>query len=152
MVKYLTREGLEQLKKELERLKTTERKALAKRLEEAISFGDLSENAAYHEAKDAQGFLEGRIAELEETVQNAVVVSDNKRKKDTVQVGCQVEVNSKFGKQKFQIVGEEESNPMQGKISYKSPIGKALLGHKKGDQFLIDTPQGKVEYKVLKIE
>ena len=150
MVKYLTPEGLQQLKKELEQLKTTERKALAKRLEEAISFGDLSENAAYHEAKEAQGFLEGRIAEIEETVLSAVVVSKNK--KDSVQVGSFVEVKSKFGKQKFQIVGEEESNPMQGKISYKSPIGKSLLGHKKGEEFPIDTPQGKVEYKILKIE
>lgn len=150
MAKYLTAEGLEQLKKELDELKNKERKSLAKRLEEAISFGDLSENAAYHEAKEAQGFLEGRIAELEATLQNAVVTPCKKR--DIVQVGCHTEVNSKFGKQKFQIVGEEEANPMQGKISYKSPIGKALLGHKKGDQFLIETPQGKVEYKILKIE
>jgi len=152
MIKYLTKEGLENLKKELEQLKTTERKALAKRLEEAISFGDLSENAAYHEAKEAQGFLEGRICELEGVIQNAIIVSHNKHKKDAVQVGCLVEVNSKFGKQKFYIVGQEESNPIQGKISYQSPIGKALIGHKKGEKFLIDTPQGKVEYKILKIE
>lgn len=150
MVKYLTLEGFKQLKKELEQLKTTERKVLAKKLEEAISFGDLSENAAYHEAKEAQGFLEGRIAELESTIQNAIVAPC--RKKDVVQVGCYVEINSKFGKQKFQIVGEEESNPIQGKISYKSPIGKALLDHKKGEVILIETPQGKMEYKILKIE
>jgi len=150
MTKYLTPDGLDQLKKELEQLKTTERKSLAKRLEEAISFGDLSENAAYSEAKDAQGFLERRIAEIEDIIQSAVVVSKNK--KDSVQVASTVETDSKFGKQKFQIVGQEESNPMEGKISYRSPIGKALMGHRKGDIFLVETPQGKVEYKITKIE
>jgi len=151
MSQYLTPDGLEKLKKELDNLKNVKRKELAKRLEEAISFGDLSENAAYHEAKEYQGFLEGRISELESIIQSAVVVSGN-RNKDQVQVGSIVEVKCDSVKQDFQIVGPEEASPFEGKISYESPIGKALLNRRSGETIEISTPQGKIQYKILKIK
>lgn len=151
MQKYLTQEGLEKLKKELEYLKTVKRKEIAKTLERAISFGDLTENAAYQEAKEAQGFLEGRILELEEIVRSAVLIS-NQKKKDFVQIGSFATVKCDRKKEKFQIVGPEEAKPWEGKISYSSPLGGALLNRKKGEKFEVNTPEGKREYKVLKIE
>ncbi|PIP25195.1 MAG: transcription elongation factor GreA [Candidatus Nealsonbacteria bacterium CG23_combo_of_CG06-09_8_20_14_all_36_12] len=151
MEKYLTQEGLGKLKKELEYLKTTKRKEIAERLERAISFGDLTENAAYQEAKEAQAFLEGRILELEDIIRNAVLIS-NQKKKEFVQIGSIVEVKSQGKKEKFQIVGSEEARPLEGKISYNSPLGKALLNRKKGEKFQVQTPETKREYKILKIE
>jgi transcription elongation factor GreA len=151
MEKYLTPEGLEKLKKELEYLKNTKRKEIAKTLERSISFGDLTENAAYQEAKEAQAFLEGRILELENIIRSATIISNNK-KKDLVQVGSVVEVKSDGEKWKFKIVGSEEAKPLEGKISYNSPLGKALLNRKKGEKLEVTTPEGKKEYKILKIE
>ncbi len=151
MTKYLTQEGLEKLKKELDYLKNIKRKELAKRLEEAISFGDLSENAAYHEAKESQGFLEGRILELENIIKNSEVISTNKNH-DEVRVGSVVEVKFEGKKEKFQIIGPEESSPLEGKISHSSPLGKALLNRKEGEKIEINTPSGKKEYKILKIQ
>jgi len=149
--KYLTPEGLEKFKKELDELKDVKRKEIARRLKEAISFGDLSENAAYHEAKEAQGFLEGRILELEEIIRNAVVISGQK-KKELVQIGSLVTLKIDGKKEKFQIIAPEESNPFQGKISYQSPLGKAILNRKNSEKFEVSTPEGKKEYKILKIE
>lgn len=151
MKKYLTREGLEKLKKELEYLKTIKRKEIAKALEKAISFGDLTENAAYQEAKEAQAFLEGRILELEDIIEKAVIIS-NQKKKDIVQIGSIVTVKSDGEKEKFQIVGPEEAKPLEGKISYQSPLGKSLLNKKSGEEVEVITPQGKIKYKILKIE
>ena len=151
MQKYLTPEGLEKFKKELDELKDVKRKEIARRLKEAISFGDLSENAAYHEAKEAQGFLEGRILELEEIIRNAVVISGQK-KKELVQIGSLVTLKIDGKKEKFQIIAPEESNPFQGKISYQSPLGKAILNRKNSEKFEVSTPEGKKEYKILKIE
>jgi len=149
---YLTPEGLEKLKKELNYLKTVKRKEIAERLKRTASFGDLSENAAFHEAKDAQAFLEGRILELEKIVKNAKVLELKKNGK--IQIGSQVQLKNKEDKQifKFKIVGESETNPLQGKISYESPLGKALLGKLEGDRVKIESPEGKIEYKVLKVE
>ncbi|MEA3453247.1 MAG: transcription elongation factor GreA [Patescibacteria group bacterium] len=149
MPKYLTLEGFEKLKKELYHLKTVERKKLAKRLKLAISFGDLSENFAYKEAKESQGFLEGKISELQQTIASAEIIKRQSKSKFVI-MGSMVTVGP--DKEKFQIVGAEESNPLKNKISYSSPIGKALLGKTINEKVEIKTPQGKIEYIILKIE
>jgi len=153
MTNYLTKEGLEKLKKELEYLKTTKKKEIAERLRHAISFGDLKENAAYTEAKDAQAFLEGRILELEALIKTAVVIKNGAR--DEVQVGSKVTI-SQIGKdsseEKFAIVGSAEADPLAGRISVDSPMGKIMLGLKPGDTFKIKTPEDKIKYKIIKIE
>jgi len=152
MKKYLTPEGLEKLKKELNYLKESKRKEIAERLKHTVSFGDLSENAAYQEAKEAQAFLEGRILELEEIIRSAKV-SKNK-KNGQVEVGSQVLIRSNYDKQmlKFKIVGAPEANPLEGKISYESPLGKALFGKHKGAVIKVKTPEGKIQYQILEIE
>ena len=148
--KYLTKEGLERMKKDLEFLKKEERIKIAKQLEEAISFGDLSENAAYDEAKDAQAQLEGRIMELENTINSAAIIKES-RKHDWVEVGSYVTVKWNGSEDTFQIVGEEEANPIQKRISHRSPLGKMLLGKPKGAKVKVVTPKGQIEYTVIKI-
>ena len=147
---YLTFEGLEKLKKELEYLKTVKRKEIAQRLEKCLAFGDLTENAEYSEAKEAQAFLEGRILELEDLIRNAVIIDE--KQKGSVQIGSTVLVSTDEKKEKFKIVGAEEANPLEGKISSDSPLGKTLLNKSKGAIVEVDTPQGKIQYKILKIE
>jgi transcription elongation factor GreA len=149
-MKYLSKEGLEQLKKELEELKL-KRQEIAQRLEEAKALGDLSENTEYLQAKEAQGFNEGKILELEEVLKNAVVISKNGGN-SVVQIGGTVEVNSQGEKQVFTIVGSEEANPAQGKISNESPLGRAFLGHKAGDVIEVETPRGKANYKIISVK
>jgi transcription elongation factor GreA len=149
-MKYLSKEGLEQLKKELEELKL-KRQEIAQRLEEAKALGDLSENTEYLQAKEAQGFNEGKILELEEVLKNAVVISKNGGN-SVVQIGGTVEVNSQGEKQVFTIVGSEEANPAQGKISNESPLGRAFLGHKAGDVIEVETPRGKANYKITSVK
>ena len=150
MEKYLTPEGLEKLKKELDYLKTVKRKEIAERLEKSIAYGDLTENAEYHETKEAQGFLEGRILELEDLLNNAIVVEE--KQKGVVQIGSTILVKTGPNKEKFKIVGAEETNPLEGKISADSPLGKAILNQAKGAIIQVVTPEGKTKYKVLKIE
>jgi transcription elongation factor GreA len=152
MEKYLTPEGLEKLKNELVYLKDTKRKEIAERLEKCISFGDLSENAEYHETKEAQAFLEGRILELEDMVKNAVVVSADERKNGYAQVGSIVLVKAGANEQEFKIVGAEEADPLGGKISSESPLGRAILNQPKGAIIQVATPQGKFQYKILKVK
>ena len=152
---YITKEGLEKVKKELADLKNNKRKEIAERLRYTSSFGDLKENAAYHEARDAQGFLEGRIQELEEIVRSAKIIE--KGSGATVEIGSTVTIESSYAKasedkETFTIVGPAEADPMSGKISAESPLGKALLDRKEGDDFSFQSPEGKIEYKVLKIE
>jgi len=151
MEKYLTAEGLGKLKKELEYLKTVKRKEIAQRLEKAIAYGDLAENAEYHETKEAQGFLEGRILELEDIINNAIVVPTNKNK-SFAQIGSTVLVKAGSDKESFKIVGAEEANPLEGKISADSPLGKALLNQPKGIVIKVATPEGSLQYKILKIQ
>ncbi|MFY9462077.1 MAG: transcription elongation factor GreA [Candidatus Sungiibacteriota bacterium] len=150
MSEYLSPQGLEKLKRELEELKTVERREIAARLEAAKALGDLSENAEYQEAKEAQSLNESQIAEHEEMLRNAVVI-----KKPTdlniVQVGATIDVESDLGQETFTIVGSEEASPLEGKISNESPLGKAFLGHKVGEPIEIKTPGGMVKYKILKI-
>lgn len=148
--KYLTPEGLEKLKKELQYLKEVKRKEIAEKLAKCISFGDLTENAEYAEAKDAQAFLEGRILELENLIANAVIIS--RKNRAFVHLGSEVVLRTGFKKEKFKIVGAAEANPLEGKISVDSPLGKALLNQTEGKVIEVNTPQGKVRYKILKIE
>lgn len=150
--KYLTREGLEKLKKELEHLRGTKRQEIAERLEKCLAFGDLSENAEYHETKEEQAFVEGRILELEELIRNATVVSEEKDNKTYAQIGSTVLVSSGFKKEEFKIVGVEEANPLAGKISISSPLGKAFFNQPKGAVVEVKTPKGITQYKILKIE
>ena len=150
---YLTAEGASKLKAELEELKEPAREALAKRLRAAIQMGDLSENADYHKAKEDQGFLEGRIQELEYTLRNAIIVEEGSVAKDVVSVGTRVTVQEEdFPAETYHLVGAKEADPRNGKISYESPIGRALLDHRVGEVVEAETPGGKIELKILKIE
>ena len=148
---YITKEGLEKLKEELKFLQRTKRKEISERLQKCLAFGDLTENAEYHETKEEQDFMEGRVLELEEAIRNAVTVSGEKNK-DWVQVGSTILVSLGSQKEKFKIVGAEEAHPLEGKISANSPLGKAALNKRSGEVVLVQTPQGKLEYKILKIE
>jgi len=152
MEKYLTPEGLEKLKKELQYLKTVKRKEIAERLEKSIAYGDLTENSEYHETKEAQGFLEGRILELEDLLNNAVLIPPAEKQNGLAQIGSTVLVKAGSEKERFRIVGTKEANPLEGKISADSPLGKAILNQTKGVMIEVETPQGRVQYKILKIE
>ena len=151
--KYLTEEGAAELRHELEELKTVKRPELAAKLKEAISQGDLSENADYADAKEQQAFMEGRINYLENLLRNAVIVSDDKKKATTVRVGSEVSVQEE-GEQPetFIIVGAAEANPREGKISHESPLGKALMGHKVGDKVKVAAPAGQLVFKIKSIK
>lgn len=149
-MKYISKEGLEQLKKELGELKL-KRQEIAERLEDAKALGDLSENMEYIQAKEAQAFNEGKVLELEEVLRNAVVISKN-GENSIVQIGGSVEVSVHGEKQIFTIVGSEEANPSSGKISNESPLGRAFLGRKVGETVLAETPRGKISYKILSIK
>jgi len=148
--KYLTPEGFEKFKKELEYLKTVKRKEIAERLKETVSLGDLTENAAYQETKEAQSFLEGRILELEELIRKAVIISN--KKSDKVGIGSTVLVEFGQERKKFKIVDSSEADPSSGKISYDSPLGKAFFNRKKDETFELETPEGKIKSKILKID
>jgi len=150
MTKYLTPEGLKKLKKELNYLKKVKRKEIAERLRHTASFGDLSENFAYHQAKEDQAFVNGRILELEEIIRSAKVVE--KKGTEKVQIGSTVTVSSDDKKEKFQIVDPQETDPAKGKISYQSSLGNALLERSVGEKVKIETPEGKIQYEILKIE
>ncbi len=152
----ITKEGLRKLKEELEYLKTVKRKEVAERLKEAISYGDLSENAEYEEAKNEQAFVEGRILDLEKKIRNAKIISEKpaKGKGQTVEIGSEVTVQEKGGRHEpetYTIVGSTEADPIEHKISNESPIGKALLGKDKGDVVDVEAPGGKFKYEVIKI-
>lgn len=149
--KYLTQEGLDNLKKELEYMKKEGRIEVSEQLKEAISFGDLSENAAYDEAKERQSMLESKIMETERLINSAKVIEKNGNK-GWVTVGSYVTIKSESGEEKYHIVGEEEANPLENRISFKSPLGKELIDKPKGAELKIETPKGVMKYKILKIE
>lgn len=147
---YLSEEGLAELKKELEDLSLVKRREIAERIKEAKSLGDLSENAEYQEAKEAQAANEGRIAELEDLLRRAVLI----KKRDGLErvwIGATVEVKSGLKRQSFTIVGSEESDPERGLISNESPLGQAFLGKKIDEEVDVATPKGKVRYKIVAI-
>lgn len=149
---YLSKEKFEELQKELDSLKSLRRKEIAERLEFAKSLGDLSENAEYHEARQEQAETEDRINQLETIIQNASII--HKSKGDVVAVGSTVVVNKGTKKDSitYKIVGAEETNTAEGKISYKSPIGEALVGKTKGESVTVDTPGGEVKYKIIDVK
>jgi transcription elongation factor GreA len=149
---YLTPEGEAKLKAELEELKGPRRQELSVRLRSAIQMGDLSENADYHQAKEDQGFLEGRIQELERVLRNAVIIQKS-ASKGVVTVGSQVTIQEgSFPAETYHVVGAKEADPRNGKISNESPIGRALMDHKVGEVVEAETPAGKIKLKILKIE
>jgi transcription elongation factor GreA len=149
---YLTPEGKEKLENELQVLKTHGRKELAQRLQQAISMGDLSENADYHKAKEDQGFMEGRIQEIESILHNAEVI-ESQDSYNEVALGATVTIQEEGEEpETYRIVGRKEANPREGKISHESPIGKALIGHKTGDLVNVDLPQAKIKFTILEIK
>lgn len=149
---YLTEEGFAKLKLELEGLVNVKRKEISGKIRRAKEFGDLSENAEYSEAKDEQSFVEGRIQELEHLLKNAKVITNKGAKScEVVEIGCTVKVKLEAGDMKLRIVGSAEADPEAGHISHESPIGKALLGKKKGEEVEIDIPAGTIKYKIMDI-
>jgi transcription elongation factor GreA len=149
---YLTEEGAAKLKQELEELKGPRRTELAKRLRSAIQMGDLSENADYHKAKEDQGFLEGRIQEIEYKLRNAIIIEKN-TSREIVSIGNHVTIQEEGQPaETYHVVGAQEADPRNGRISNESPIGRALMDHKVGDVVHVDTPGGKLTFKILKIE
>jgi transcription elongation factor GreA len=150
---YLTAEGAAKLEEELKDLKGPQREAISRRLRDAIQMGDLSENADYHKAKEDQGFLEGRIQELEHVFRNAIIVEHTSGPKNVVAVGVHVTVQEgTYDPDLYHLVGAKEADPRQGKISHESPIGLALMDHHVGDTIEAETPGGKIKLKILKIE
>ncbi len=149
---YLTPEGAAKLEKELAELKGPRRQELSKRLRSAIQMGDLSENADYHKAKEDQGFLEGRIQEFEYLLRNAVIIEPNAGR-DKVGIGHHVTIQEADSPpETYHVVGAKEADPRNGRISNESPIGRALMDHKVGDVVQVETPGGKLSFKILKIE
>jgi transcription elongation factor GreA len=150
---YLTAEGAAKLQAELENLQGPQREALSHRLRDAIQMGDLSENADYHKAKEDQAFLEGRIQELDYTLRNAIIVTETYGPKNVVAVGVHVTVQENdLEAETYYLVGSKEADLRSGRISHESPIGKALMNHRVGDLVEIETPGGKLQLKILKIE
>ena len=150
---YLTAEGEKVLREELVRLINIERIALAVRLRDAIQMGDLSENADYKKAKEDQGFLEGRIQEVEYILRNAIIIKENVINRDKVSMGALVTIQENDDPPEvYHLVGASEADPQKGKISHLSPIGRALMDHRVGDAVEVDTPGGMILFKILKIE
>ncbi|MBO4445462.1 MAG: transcription elongation factor GreA [Clostridia bacterium] len=150
----LTSDGLKELQDELEYLKTTGRKEMSEKIKVALSFGDLSENAEYDEAKSEQGKLESRINELEAILQNYKLIDEEELSADVVNRASKVTIRDMETKEDitYQIVGPQQANPMKGRISDESPVGKALLGKKKGATVSVETPAGILKYKITNIE
>ncbi|MEJ2757991.1 MAG: transcription elongation factor GreA [Anaerolineales bacterium] len=149
---YLTPEGAEKMRQELQDMKTRQRDELAKRLRFAIQQGDLSENADYHKAKEDQGFLEGKIREYEEILAGAKIIEQG-NSNGMVDVGTTVTIKEgSYPEEKYYMVGPTEANPREGRISHESPIGKALMGHKAGDVVTVETPGGKMKLKIIMVE
>lgn len=152
MEELISQEKFEELTKELDELRTVRRREVAEQLEYARSLGDLSENAEYQEAREMQAAVEERIGKLEGILKNAKIVRG--AKSDTVGMGATVSVQKLGGTDKhiYTIVGAEEADIIEGKVSYHSPLGAALMGKKKGDEFSFSTPRGMQKYKILKVE
>jgi transcription elongation factor GreA len=146
----LTREGYENIKTKLKDLEEVERKKVAEDIKEAQSFGDISENAEFDDAKSRQAILEQEIAELKNIIQHARIVS-KANLEDKITIGSNVILKSKNGEEHYEIVGDREADPVKGKISYLSPIGRALIGQTKGVVINIVTPRGKREAKIVEI-
>jgi transcription elongation factor GreA len=151
----LTKEGYEKLKKEIDYLQTDKRREVAERIRVAREFGDIAENAEYDDAKNEQAMLEHKIAQLEERLRAARVIEKKEISKDVVSIGSHVRLRDVEAKQtvEYHIVGSTEANPAQQKLSNESPVGRAILGRKKGETVEVETPRGsKLKYKILEIK
>ncbi|GAB4579248.1 MAG: transcription elongation factor GreA [Anaerolineales bacterium] len=149
---YLTAEGAEKLRQELAYLKGEKREELSVRLRIAIQQGDLSENADYIATKEEQGFVEGRILELEEILKDVVIITHNNQK-EVVDIGARVTIQEEdFEPETYHLVGPNEANPREGRISHESPIGQALMGKKVNDVVSAKVPSGTLRFKILRIE
>ena len=147
---YISEEGLTKLRVDLEELVNVRRQEIAQRIHDAKEHGDLAENAEYEDAKNEQAFVEGQIQRLEALVKNATIIDGN-HGTDHVQIGSTVKVEDADGKQVFTIVGSTEASPREGRISNESPVGRALLGKKKGDSVVVHVPAGDFSYKIIDI-
>jgi transcription elongation factor GreA len=150
---YLTPEGIKKLQEELDYLVNTRRPEVARQIADAKADGDLSENAGYDEAKNTQAFVEGRILTIKGLLSNAVIIKEN-GSKDRVDVGSKVTIRDvEYGdRARYTIVGSAEVDPENGRISLRSPIGHALMGHRKGDRVEVQTPSGAAQFEILAIE
>ena len=150
----MSQESLDKLKSELLELETVRTKEVAEQIKEARSFGDLSENSEYDEAKNEQGKLYSRMAELEEILSNYTIIDDSEKSADMIHVGTTVVVKDlEFDEESsYQIVGSQEADPMNGRISEESPFGRALLGRKAGEEVIVEAPAGNIHYQIVKIE
>lgn len=151
MVHYLTKEGLERLRRELEEIKTVKRTEVINRIKTAREQGDLSENAEYADAKDEQSFIEGRILELESLINKAVVIDRNGVGGEEVSLGSTVVVDCAGRTFTYTIVGSNEANPTEGKISNESPLGRAFLGKRVGDRVTVSVPKGEMECGIIEV-
>ncbi len=147
---YLSKEGLQKLREELEQMVSVRRSEIATRIHDAKEHGDLTENAEYEDAKNEQAFVEGRIQALESMIKNAVLIDEN-HSTDHVQIGSTVVLQSDDGRETYTIVGSAEASPGDGKISNESPVGRALLGRRKGDKVLVSVPAGDFTYTIVGI-
>ncbi len=150
----LTPEGYEKLKHEIEHLSNEKRREVADRIRVAREFGDINENAEYDDAKNEQALLEHRIATLEERLRNARVIEKKEISKDVVSVGSKVKLRDVDAKRtvEYHIVGSAEANPVENKLSNESPVGKAIIGHKKGETVEVSAPRGALKFKILEIK
>ena len=150
----LTPEGYEKLKQEIAYLQTDKRREVAERIRIAREFGDIAENAEYDDAKNEQAMLEHKIAQLEERLVNARVITKKEISKDVVSIGSKVRVKNMDANKTFEyhIVGSAEANPAENKLSNESPVGKAIIGHKKGDVVEVSAPRGALKFKILEIK
>lgn len=150
---YLTKEGEEDLRRDLQQLVEVRRPELAIKLKEAVSQGDLKENADYHDAKEQQAFIEGRIQHIEAILRSAIIIEEE-GPADEVRIGSTVTIREDGSEEDevYKIVGAAEANPGAGKISQKSPIGSALIGQKKGKKVKVETPSGAIKFKIIDIQ
>ncbi|ASS67733.1 MULTISPECIES: transcription elongation factor GreA [Paenibacillus] len=150
----LTQDGLKRLEEELENLKSVKRREVAERIKVAIGYGDISENSEYEDAKNEQAFIEGRILTLEKMLRNARIINNDDIAVDTVSIGSIVTIEDlEFGDTiEYAIVGTAESDPLQNKISNESPLGRAILGKKKGTTVEVNVPAGVIQYRILDIK
>ncbi len=147
---YISKDGLQKLRHELEEMVSIRRPEIAQRIHDAKEHGDLTENAEYEDAKNEQAFVEGRIQMVEALIKNATLI-DEHHSNDHVQIGSTVKVSGPDGSQSFTIVGSTEAKPTEGRISNESPVGRALLGKKKGENVTVQVPAGDIAYKIVGI-
>ncbi|MBI3963582.1 MAG: transcription elongation factor GreA [Candidatus Kerfeldbacteria bacterium] len=149
---YLTQDGFERLRTELEALKHGKRKEIAERIQEAKELGDLSENAEYTDAKNEQAFVEGRVIELEHLLKHATIIEQGRGTTGTVNVGSRIRIrNGQDKEMEFVIVGSTEADPQHGRISNESPLGRAFVGRQVGDRVAIHVPRGTMSYEILDV-